>query len=789
MMKVQLIYDKQTDYAIVVPQNPAPVEQTAAEELQLYISKTLGVILEIKTETESIGKGFYIGHTGYAKVAEILGDAKENWIIKMHNGNLVLTGGVNRGDRGIIYAVYHFIEDVLGVRWWNRFEEYVPNLSELSVDADFYKTGTPAFYFRRIFSHAPIPDFYYEARNRGNVIMSDDELPDDIYNESVARLGGALHMGRPDHCHTLGRYYPAEEYFDKHPDWFAWSAFQNKRISYGHYCLTNEEYIEAMIAKLMGFIEEDQEIAKRTGMEPPVFYSLSFPDSTEGFCQCEKCKKLLETSGPSGYALNFVNKIARAVAEKYPDVKIETLIYSVYLDKPLDETVQEKNVIIRLAQVYVDIIHGIHEKGNAWYLQLLKDWSTICKKTGSELHIWDYMYNLFFDLPAPVANRLSDTFKAFYEYGVTGIFVENEIPTADMWELNQYLLLHLQEDPYADTDALIEDFMSKFYGSAAPYVKEYYNELVRASKENDYSVFCIIESVHFNYLDAKTVKRGMELLEQAMEAVRGDSVFEGRVQYMQTILTASLLIKYYDLQKNAALFGDTFEYDREALRKRVIAGYQAALKLPRIDSEPTRIKDAIRYFENMEIGEEEKPALPAELAGVNPDDVYQFMFKKMCRHGSFSAKLYGFSVAEDADSSTGKSARFCFDDAAFKHEVIALSLTSKQIENSHPISISIEQDAKQICGIELYKEDVVPNEYHLYKVGSVDRIRESGDTRVDIFGINFEWLSLTGISVAFPMDACDVYLSMKFTGEMYGGNSSDPEAVYLDRAIVVRRQA
>ena len=55
-----------------------------------------------------------------------------------------------------------------------------------------------------------------------------------------------------------------------------------------------------------------------------------------------------------------------------------------------------------------------------------------------------------------------------------------------------------------------------------------------------------------------------------------------------------------------------------------------------------------------------------------------------------------------------------------------------------------------------------------------------------MFGNNFEWLSLTGISVLFPMDACDVYLSMKFTGEMYGGSKDDQEAVYLDRAIVVR---
>ena len=81
-----------------------------------------------------------------------------------------------------------------------------------------------------------------------------------------------------------------DEFIAKHPEWFAWSEFEQKRVSYGHYCITNEEYIEAITEKLLGFIKEDQETAKEKGIEPPVFYSVSFPDSESGFCQCEKCK-------------------------------------------------------------------------------------------------------------------------------------------------------------------------------------------------------------------------------------------------------------------------------------------------------------------------------------------------------------------------------------------------------------------------------------------------------------------------------------------------------------------
>ncbi len=784
-MKTTLIADKKTEYVIVIPACSAPVEQTAAEELQGYLKKALGAELAIKKEDEAAGKAFYIGHTDYAKNAGVLGKSKENWIIKMVDENLILTGGTKENDRGILYAVYHFLEDIVGVRWWNYWEEDVLKLSELSLASDFCKEGTPAFYYRKPIHYGAFKDFYFDARTRTNVVSGDDGLEDGVYHPSIKKLGGAMPMGRPHHVHTLGQYFPPEETFSEHPDWFAWSAFQNKRVSYGHYCLTNEEYIEALTNKVLAYVEEDHRLAEETGVELPDFYSISFPDVNEGFCQCDACKAALEKSGASGYAIQFVNEIARRVAEKYPDVKIETLVYAIYLDKPLDDTLPEKNVIIRLAQVYVDIIHSIYDKGNQWYLRLLKDWSDICKRAGCTLYIWEYMYQLFFDMPAPVPNRISDTYRAFHEYGVEGVFVENECLTADMWELTHYMLTHMAEDPYQDADALIEDFMTRFYGPAAPYMKAYYDTLVRASEENNYSVFCIVESVHFNYLDAKAVKRGMELLEKAMDAVRDDAVFGPRVQYSQAILGGTLLIKYHDLKKNAALHGITFEYDREAVRKMVLEGYQAAAKLPRIGENSIRIRNTIQYYENMDLGEEEKPALPAELSDVNPDDVYQFLFKNMCRHICNGGRFYNYSVVDDPDSSTGRVSQAFMEES--KHATMALALTSKHAEHKRSIEIFIEQDAKPVCGVEIYREDIVPNEYHLYKVGSASGIRESSDTRVNIFGINYEWVSLTGISVAFPMDACDVYISLKFTGEMYGGSKEDKDIVFFDRAIIVRK--
>ncbi len=785
-MQIKVIENKNTEYQIVVPDFAEPVEKTGAEELRQYIHKAFGAQLSVVSEKEAKGKAFYIGHTEYAKDCGVLGSSRENWVIKMHGGNIILTGGTEKNDRGIIYAVYHFLEDVVGVRWWSYWEEYVPDLSELTLQDDFYKEGTPVFPYRKVLSSMEMDHFYFEARNRGNVV-GDDGIPGGVNHPSIKKLGGARHMGGPHHCHTLPEYIPPKEFFQIHPEWFAWKEARKEHVFHGHYCLTNEELVEAISVKLMAYIEEDQKQAREKGLEMPYFYSISFPDAEGGFCQCEKCKAVLNKSGESGYALQFVNQFARRVAEKYPGIKIETLIYSLYLNPPKDDTLPEKNVILRLAQVYVDIIHGVHDKGNKWYLGLLQSWSEICKKAGCELYIWDYMYNLFLDFPMPLVYRLSDTFQAFHQYGVSGIFIENECLTMDMWELNHFVMMHLCEDPYADAEALIDDFLTKFYGPAASYVKAYLQELKRAATENDYSVFCIIESAHFNFLDVAVYKKGMILLEQAMVAVKGDAVYELRIRYMQALLGASLVMKYRDLKQMAERMGESFDFDWEAIRHKALYDFEESKRIPRISYNLKRIQNTMDYLGNLSFDEEISVQLPQELAGVDASDVYQVFFKNLSRHINNGPERFGFSVVEDKESSTGKVARICLPEATDPNKVTGLFVTSKEAEYKQPLSFYIEQDTKPICGIELYREDIIPDTYYLYKVGSVFGIKASGDTRVDIFDNGYDWVSLTGISVLFPMDACDVYLSMKFTGEMYGGSKKDKDTIYIDRVIVVRR--
>lgn len=346
------------------------------------------------------------------------------------------------------------------------------------------------------------------------------------------------------------------------------------------------------------------------------------------------------------------------------------------------------------------------------------------------------------------------------------------------------------EDPYANVEALINDFVEKYYGPASTHIKAYMQELLRSVAENDnISAFCSFDSAHFSFLDYKAVKNGMALLEKATEAVKHDPVFGPRARYVMTLLGANLLIKYFDLKNIAEQKGETFKFDREAIRQMVVDGFKEAQKHPRCSeaAPATKVANQITFFSNLVILDDEDWApLPDELAEVNPEDVYQFFYKNSCRH-MIDTDFYGVSFVDDPESSLGRVQKICRADACAPLEVSVLLTTSRNAEFTGGITIRIQKDSEYVDGIELFKEDIVPDKYHLYKVGNVSGIQDAGRVLVDIFGNNFEWLHLSGVSAVLPMDACDVYLSIKFAGELYGGSKDVQEAVYLDRAIIVRK--
>ncbi len=778
------------DCKIVVPSDAHIVEKTAAEELCDYIEKSLSIKLPIVSEKEASGKCIYVGQTEYAKKANLVGKSIENWIIAMADGNLVLTGGVEEEFRGVLYSVYHFLEDIVGVRWWNPYEEDVLALETLSISDDLYSEGTPEFVYRKpyLISECGPEGFPYIARTRTNSISPlDENIPDSVYDETVRKYGGARWAGRPHHVHTMGKYFPADEYFDEHPEWWAWNNVQGKHLRTGSYCFANEEFFRALVSKLLAIIKEDVELAEREGVELPCFYSLSIDDVNEAFfCQCPECAKTIEEAGYAGYALKFVNKVAREVAKVYPWAKVEILVYANFIEIPKDGTLPEKNVVVQLADLFNDMARGINAPTNKNYQRLFYGWSEFCKKAGCEFYIYDYISNNRLNYPLPLFYRFKDTITTYRDYGVKGLFIEAQPSFADCWELNRYVLTHLLEDPDIDVDALIDDMIDRYFGDAGAYVKQYFSLLRAALDETMLKVLCCGEDSRFNYISSTVAIKASALLDKATSAVAGKGAFEYRVSWLKKNLDAVIAFKFFELKGQAERNGEEFDFDVKTVKENVIAALRRHGETPLGKRTPASIANEIEYFENLP---EEAPTfdIPEELSGENPDDIYQVSLLNMPKYASNRIKtVYGYSEIEDADSPLSKVLKLSYDTAKGIHVTYMMAPTSKYAETKRPIVFKMSRDDETVALCEYFKEDLVQGGYHLYKIGSISGIRDSYNARFNLLG-GCGSINIGGIAVTFPMDACDVYVSMKVTGEVYGGKQTDENAIYFDRLIFVRK--
>ena len=791
-MSITLVKNKIAQFQIAIPDNASKVEKTVSAELCHYIKKATGAKVEIVAESMTSGTTIYVGYTDFAKANGVSGTQKENWIIKAIDGNIVLTGGLDGNDRGVAYAVYHFLEDYLGVHWWNYNEEYVPYVEEFSVDEYIDDNHTPLVPYRKVIENFSHENFLCQARNRMNII-GDDGIECGAFNEDVKSLGGAIYMGPPHHVHTLPMYFPVDKYFDDHPEWWAYSEVLDKRIDYGQLCLTNESFYEAMLSKLLDNIEIENKKCEETNTEKPYFYSISFADK-QYTCECPKCREQIKKAGISGYALKFVNRLAKDVAKKHPDVLLETLAYMRYIEPPLDGTVPEPNVIIRYADIPQSSLHDLNHHVNADSLRRTKKWSELCRKNGSPFFIWDYHIHHYPSCPMPQAYRIIANAKINYEMGTTGYLEENEsYNPRDFFALDQWLSYKVLEDPTQDGEALINTFMNCYYGDAGKYLKEYLELCHDVAEKSNFSMRLDEPITLWNYVTLDLVEKGMSLLTMAEKAINGNSELEARVKIAKLGMLTAIAGRYYEFKKQKESCGENFDYDLKAVCDEAISALREYEKLFAYNSKGEEhlyiaghVKRDVAIMQELAQRKDETFALPAKLSGINPDNVTDIYAKNIIR---FYQSGTGVSIVEDTDSSVDKVMKF--SRATMNSGYLdRYTVTSSDALIPKPLSFFVKMkntEAKVFAKkLDVFKEDIVPDEYHLYKLEGVKGIKPGANLVLYIINQRDIAIEISEISRLMPFEECDIYVSMKATGEYYGGSAKDDDALYFDRFVVVK---
>lgn len=796
---ITIIENKRTDYCIAVSQYASIVEEKAAEELAYYIEKSCGVKLSVQKENVIKGQAIYIGHTEYAGKNNVMGDSVENWMISVCGQDVILTGGLTNQDRGIPYAVYHFLEEIVGIRWWSWFEEYIPSQSALCIAEDFHKSGTPVFEYREIYDSIEKVNLSYMAHNRLNARV-ECRFEEGTGHPEYTSRGGVMYAGRPYHTHTLPLMVPIDKYYDEHPEWFAYNELSKDRPKTGQhgtlYCLTNEGLIRFTAEKVMENIEIDMREAREKGLELPAYYSVSMADA-QNYCKCEKCKQVHEKSGKTGYNLQFVNAVAKLVAEKYPEVWIETLVYWDYIEPPKDDTMPAENVLIRLADLKIDLLRDVEAPTNTEEMRLLKTWGSLCKKNNTKVYVWDYFLQQYPNCMMPYFLKFSKNFKYFYENQVRGCFVEHEVThPSDFWTMTQWLLTRMMEDPYQDFDALVEDFTDRYYGEAAPYIREYIHLLEKNLADNACRIMVFEQAMISNYVSYETIKEGIRILHQAEEVVKNDQLRLSRIHTVMSCLYRTLVLRYEEFQTIAKKYHETLPITKQDASDLVIAYLQENAHvyarsadgqeynkhaLAAVEREIAFMK---RYLDQPKIC----VPIPEDLVKYGAENVYTFA-------GAAFLGLAGCGMLPDGHQ-MGESIEWSYE---VGHEVLKIApqemsvgrkytyLAGKKEDSiPNPLKFYTEGYSENVT-LELFQEDLYQEQYHLYHVGEVSGVTAHTATMLRLFAYLGYCVGISNLYEVFPADTYSIYINFKVSGNGYGGNPEKEDAVYIDAVHIVKK--
>jgi len=504
--KLSLTDNGKSDYVIVLSEIASPSEELAAVELQDAIEKMSGCKLPIVTpEHANVSRRIFIGAN--LQTEKIVGDVdlasfgEEEFIIRTVGQDLVIAGGPLRGT---MYGVFTFLENYLGCRWHTAQVSKIPKRKTIQI-GDINDRQKPAFEYREPFFTEAF-DRYWALHNKVNGSFAD--LP--------VEVGGKV--GYSHFVHTFYSLVPPEKYFTSHPAYF--SLIKGKRVGErAQLCLTNPEVVQIAIKEVERWIKDNPE-AK--------IFSISQND-WEGFCECDSCRALDEREGShSATVVAFVNAIADALGEKYPDKYFDTLAYT-YTQNPPKTLRARDNVIIRLCHMAPSCdSHPLADcEHNAKYVADLQAW----RQKADRIFVWHYVTNFHhYLMPFPNFNAIREDIPFYHKMGVSGIFCQgNSSGGGEMAELRSYVLAKLLWDPTVNVDEVIDDFLQGVYGKAWRPIRRYFDMMHEIARKSEMH-FHLYSDPDIGYLTPEVLQKAEGYFAKAEKLVADDPATFARVR-------------------------------------------------------------------------------------------------------------------------------------------------------------------------------------------------------------------------------------------------------------------
>ena len=538
MADITIAEKGKSNYVIMIPDNCPGHIQKSVYDMQDILHRITGVKLPVKKES-AVAAGvpkLSVGNTNFAKqhVRFAKGANAEEMAVKTVGKDIVINGN---SIVGTCFAIYDFLENQCGCRWYDKFNVKIPKKAKLVIK-DVNMQRAPSFIFRRIFT---------QARNWS----SGDPLGSLRSKATYNSIPNPV-MGRPTDIHSMYFYtrdWPKDKLYllSKNPD----GRRNAQKGQLGpNTCVTHPEAVALFKRKLRYFISRDRADSKKYGYVAPILYNISINDCSSYFCYCDSCQAVVKKHGESGLLLHFINMLAKDIAKDYPDVIIHTCAYAFTAPPPKTDIKAAPNVAVELAHNIGNYYSAIEEDTNPAFANQVKNWGA---RTGM-LGIWDYWVFYWDTYPAPYHNvhQIKKDLMFYYKNGVRTLRIESEAAdTANFFSLKYWLGYKLMDDITQDDKALINEFMNDYYGPAAPEMKEFMDYLALRQKGQYKEVFkSKFEKDPRPWLDKAFYDKVQALFDRAEAKCKPGSIYLINVRRERIPVDVSLLNRY-DLIKPA----------------------------------------------------------------------------------------------------------------------------------------------------------------------------------------------------------------------------------------------
>ena len=590
--QVELAKSGQAKAVIVLSDLATDREKTAAKELQKYLGKITGAKFAI-SNSPNVPEGqsrIFVGDS--PAVRDIAGPVKweslgpDDIVIKTVGKDLILAGGP-RG--GTMIAVYSFLQDIVGCRWWTGEAESIPSKPNLTVP-DTNIVYHPPFDFRVITAgkYAGRKPFIYKLR-----LSTDTNFDPD---------GGSI----------LRELLPERKYFMEHPDWYAYIPEGDK--GKGKYtwdfalkymkedgneekyelvmktrrlpkqpCMTNEEVLQTVTQNVLEHLKEEYHKWK---YQPKIVWIVQ--QDGRYYCKCDRCKALSEKEGSESAAwVKFLNSVSERVEKDYPDVLIGMHAYLFTIKPP--KTIKPRDNIV----IYMAVLDRNH-KIPVGELPDIKDYAKKWCQLAKHVYLWDYTANFRnFIFPHPNHYVIGPSIKYCYDVGFNGMRIQGSFgKLSEFVYMRNWMIAQLMWDPTLDDRALMKEFLDGYYGAASPYLQKYIDLLDEIiHRDGGKHLSCYLTSTE-GWLTLEDLNTATNLINQAATAVAGDATLSKRVRRLRYSVEVVWLERYEEFKKEAAEKGIAFLGPKNP---------QVLLKhLEKIQHEVGQYKEGRQFSEYME---------------------------------------------------------------------------------------------------------------------------------------------------------------------------------------------